>query len=716
MLELTATPAGRLIENADLNVFLGTNSDEENYENSRAGFTRETDDLLLLGGRGATHGRVLSWYDGTTNLSVTKSPDELYRRLGDGYHKHLYDSDFPGVPNPWYTPDHKDATFQLGDENAPWEGIGTGWFYSVLGGGKDLRPESNLEERVSVSFDNTAEARMRGDFGVPTLFNGNFDAVSNPNGLLRNAVSDAVPGWSFHGGTASNISVPTDNLVDWKDINSLREPRIIIDEDNSGNPIEESYFQRLNIDPDSPNYQTNYALELNPGQSITHNRFIVPEWGDLRLDLHAPDAEEFVPQESELYNRLKVFLIASEIEPSETQPREYELSSRIIVKGPNENSPRRSERLAGVEIAIDDSPLIEDHQGNRIAFGQAGFETFNFDIPDELRGKPATVRFELEARGKDDSVYLDNIFFQSNHLLFGNPTESRILFDPNLNEIENDNNNNRYRQNYLVEKPQYAISYNDTTKNPNWVSWQLNKSWLADLGRTNRFDTDHTLPSQWDTVKGNGDINNNDIDNRNTDGNRYDRGHMIPSGDRTRDPKDNFATYLMSNILPQNPENNQQPQGFEPIWSSNSWWKGLEFFSRLLAQEDRELYIIAGGSGTRAQILSEDDFEINVPERLWKVVLVLDEAGLGITDVTANTMAFALDIPNINPVEDEEIEPNSWRDYVISVQELENRLEEQPSDNSYDFLSNIPTEIQEIIENRPIGEIRAWIETFSPNA
>ena len=42
----------------------------------------------------------------------------------------------------WYTPDHTDANFEYGDSNAPWEGIGTGWFHSVLGGGYDTRPLS----------------------------------------------------------------------------------------------------------------------------------------------------------------------------------------------------------------------------------------------------------------------------------------------------------------------------------------------------------------------------------------------------------------------------------------------------------------------------------------------------------------------------------------------------------------------------------------------
>ncbi|TAD95307.1 MAG: hypothetical protein EAZ96_26840, partial [Oscillatoriales cyanobacterium] len=94
----------------------------------------------------------------------------------------------------------------LGAANAPNEGIGTGWFYSVLGGGltKDpntgaitnLRPTNNVE-RVPLSFDNTAESRMRGDFAVPTLFGGNFDAVFNPRSLFRNAISNAIPGWSL---------------------------------------------------------------------------------------------------------------------------------------------------------------------------------------------------------------------------------------------------------------------------------------------------------------------------------------------------------------------------------------------------------------------------------------------------------------------------------------------------------------------------------------
>src|SRR5438270_2207121 len=29
------------------------------------------------------------------------------------------------------------------------------------------------------------------------------------------------------------------------------------------------------------------------------------------------------------------------------------------------------------------------------------------------------------------------------------------------------------REAYLIERPQYVLSYSDVKKNPNWVSWQL---------------------------------------------------------------------------------------------------------------------------------------------------------------------------------------------------------------------------------------------------
>ena len=223
-------PDAGLLGKPDLSVLLGTNERRAAYGRSRAGFTRETDPIYGFGG---THLRVPNWYAGTIDLASThvsnsemSDDNVIYRQRSDGRYEQFFDKSFSygeGVTNeprvsPWYRPDHKRAGFKNSVEDAPSEGIGTGWFYSVLGGGKDLRPQRRID-KVPVDFDNTYDAQMRGDFAVPTLFNGNFDAVFNPQGILRQTVSQAIPGWSFHN---NGEAVTTGQLVDLKNVSSPR--------------------------------------------------------------------------------------------------------------------------------------------------------------------------------------------------------------------------------------------------------------------------------------------------------------------------------------------------------------------------------------------------------------------------------------------------------------------------------------------------------------
>ncbi len=49
-------------------------------------------------------------------------------------------------------------------------------------------------------------------------------------------------------------------------------------------------------------------------------------------------------------------------------------------------------------------------------------------------------------------------------------------------------------------KPQYALSYNRSKGTANWVSWQLNSSWLGHMDRQNDFRPDDTLPAGWERV------------------------------------------------------------------------------------------------------------------------------------------------------------------------------------------------------------------------
>ena len=274
------------------------------------------------------------------------------------------------MKNYWYQPEHKLAPFTI--SALPSEGIGTGWFYSVLGGGQDLRPKTSVE-RVPLSFDNTLEARMRGDFAVPTLFNGNFDAITNPEDFLRAKISQAIPGWFFHNGANSSLVAPLSNLVDWREI-----PGLMTRWDGESN-----YLEKLGINPLASNYQPNYALKLTSGESITHNRFVVPDWGVLRFNLHVPNLND----------------------------------GNLTVTLTGENGVTETETIS---FAAADGPYdlgYNELDTYRIGYGTEGFETFHIDVPDSLRGQVATLEFEVNG----GTAYLDDVFFKSQHLLLGNP-------------------------------------------------------------------------------------------------------------------------------------------------------------------------------------------------------------------------------------------------------------------------------------------------------
>ena len=231
------------------------------------------------------------------------------------------------------------------------------------------------------------------------------------------------------------------------------------------------------------------------------------------------------------------------------------------------------------------------------------------------------------------------------HLLMGNP--SGASKDPN---------------NYLLEKPQYALSYNNSKGIANWVSWQSNRSWIGSLARQNDFRPDTSLPAGFYQVTP-----------KDYTGTGYDRGHVVPSGDRTRSSQDNSTTFLMTNMLPQVPELNREV------------WRELEEYSRELVSQGKELYIIAGPSGKKGTIANG---KVTVPAANWKVVLVLDRAGSGLNGVTSQTQTIAVWMPN-----DASVNNTDWKRYIVSVDDVEAKT-------GYDFFSNLPTTIQKVIESK----------------
>lgn len=230
------------------------------------------------------------------------------------------------------------------------------------------------------------------------------------------------------------------------------------------------------------------------------------------------------------------------------------------------------------------------------------------------------------------------------HLLLGNPSRA----------------NASQPDNYLLERPQYALSYNRSKAVANWVSWQLNRQWLGSIDRQDDFRPDTTLPDGWYQVRP-GDYTSSG----------YDRGHLTPSGDRTATVTDNSATFVMTNIMPQTPDNNRGP------------WRELEEYSRDLVYDGHELYIIAGAYGRSRQI---NDNRITAPRRVWKVIVVLDRPGAGLNSIRNNTPVIAVDMPN-----QQSIDPD-WRSYRVTVSQIE-------AATGYDLLSALPVAVQASLED-----------------
>jgi len=244
---------------------------------------------------------------------------------------------------------------------------------------------------------------------------------------------------------------------------------------------------------------------------------------------------------------------------------------------------------------------------------------------------------------------------RDNNLAMGNPT----------NAITNTNSPN----NYLLVKSQYALSYNNSKGTANWVSWHLNSAWMGSVSRCDCFSIDNTLPSNFFRAT-----------TSNYTGTGFDRGHQCPSADRNRTSTDNAATFLMTNIMPQSPNLNQIT------------WEDLESYSRKLVSQGNELYIISGGFGTCGTgslggvTNSIAGGRINVPSRYWKVILVLPVGTNDVSRVSSTTRTIAVMMPNVQSVN-----TKPWGAYRTTIDAIE-------IETGYDFLSNVPTATQSLIE------------------
>jgi endonuclease G, mitochondrial len=217
----------------------------------------------------------------------------------------------------------------------------------------------------------------------------------------------------------------------------------------------------------------------------------------------------------------------------------------------------------------------------------------------------------------------------------------------------------------ILAKRTYTASHNCAEGGPNWVSWNLNKTHFGDAPRSSSFYSDATLPAGCYRVVTSDYTNSG-----------YSRGHMVRSEERTWSSDDNKQTFLMTNVLPQYQDLNGGP-----------WYKFEQYLQDLAQNGNKEIYVIAGGTGNRGTLNNAG--KVVIPTYTWKIAVVLPY-GLGLSSVTstASVQVIAVDMPNVTG-----ISTRPWTDYKTTVDKLE-------SYSGYNFLDRLPDSIETYWEGR----------------
>jgi endonuclease G, mitochondrial len=152
-------------------------------------------------------------------------------------------------------------------------------------------------------------------------------------------------------------------------------------------------------------------------------------------------------------------------------------------------------------------------------------------------------------------------------------------------------------QGSLLENDSYLVDFNVSRRIPNWTYYTLNESMtVGKFSKPSNFKSDTRLqnpPLRHDDYTHSG----------------YNRGHLKPAGDSKLSEKDYKDSFLMTNVVPQNPQMNQQI------------WKELEELNRSWVRHYGQLHIITGTSTSTIDSIGENT--IHVPSALWKATLRL---------------------------------------------------------------------------------------------
>lgn len=208
------------------------------------------------------------------------------------------------------------------------------------------------------------------------------------------------------------------------------------------------------------------------------------------------------------------------------------------------------------------------------------------------------------------------------------------------------------RDNFLMVKPYYDLSYNDDNGTPNWVSWRVTIEDLGDAPRKPEFDPDMTLPPGFKVVT-----------SHDYSGSGFDRGHMCPHSDRSANIDMSYSTFVMTNIIPQAPNVNRK-----------AWEQEETYLRELVRRRHDRLYIVAGpvgqgGRGSEGFRQTIGHGKVVTPGGCWKVAVAVPDRGIDdLAEIDAGARVVAVLMPN-----DNDVVGDDWAKFRTSPAEVEQR-------------------------------------------
>lgn len=200
----------------------------------------------------------------------------------------------------------------------------------------------------------------------------------------------------------------------------------------------------------------------------------------------------------------------------------------------------------------------------------------------------------------------------------------------------------------------FYVSFNKDNRTPNWVAWELLGS-EAESEEVSRKGYDFFRDMEIDGCPEGSDYKRSG----------YDRGHMCPAADQKWSAGAMADCFVMANMCPQDHSLN------------SGAWSTLEKKERQWASRDSAIIIVAGPIYDKSDTNRVGPGNVRVPGAFFKVIAA---------PYAESPRGIAFVYPNMSS-------PGDMRKYSMSIDELENIT-------GYDFLYELPDEIEEAIESK----------------